>query len=183
MKKMLILALVGAMVLPGMAFADAPEHGEARHKAGRHGDERRVEKAHVRHETLLDAIETYAPERADAFDALFEEEQALKLELRDHRDEKREEMKTFFEELKAKLDAGELTREEMKAQLDARRDADRAEREALMASYGLDRESGKALKDALRDAIDSEDAAAFNALLDDLYTQVENRINFLESTK
>ncbi len=183
MKKMLILALVGAMVLPGMAFADAPEHGEARHKGGKHGDERHIEKAHVRHEALLDAIETYAPERADAFDALFEKEQALKSERRDNRDEKREEMKTFFDGLKAKLDAGEITREEMKAALDAQRDADREERDALMASYGLDKESGKALKDALRDAIDSEDAAAFTALLDDLYTQIENRINFLESTK
>lgn len=142
--------------------------------------------------------EKYAPETLESWKAELDEQKSLAEELkklmqdqgvRDWLDSQketiREEAKAKMEELRQKLESGEITKEQLKEQLKDsglpfKRDA-KGEGFAITFDFGLGTEDAAALKDAaehrkaLTDAVEADDADAIRAALATLLADLQQR--------
>ncbi|MCK8061495.1 MULTISPECIES: hypothetical protein [unclassified Fusibacter] len=208
MKKLMALALTGIMALSTFAFADEfdaaktddnlkgkpgiekqlgsrPEKGEKPGKE-KHGNmEERMAK-------MTEVIENYAPDLLEDFEANWEAHQEIREELdaikEDLRESHKEEMEPIFEEIKALVESGELTREEAKEDLMAIREENKADFEsvrsdidALREAYGVDKDAAKAVHEALTAAVEADDAQAVTSALTEILNMMQNHLQFEEA--
>jgi len=152
-------------------------------------------------EKVMELATEYSPSTVSTWTALFESRETVREEINTLRDEVKElsqekreaykeeqtaERDAFINDLKAKVESGELTddeaaaifdekAEEYKTQKDAERDERELEREARKADREADREEHKAEKEAkkaivdqIKAAIENEDYSNMGTLLDSL---------------
>lgn len=208
------LALVASLVIPTIAMADDTEpqtQPEPRHKMERKVDFK--EKS----DDLLGIVEEYSPETLSDWTSLVEEREGIHEEMKTVMDSLRElrgeeigerrnarsmrkgeiseELKAKMDELRAKIENGEISKEELMTQrqefAQTQRDSMKeefegfkAERKAKNEEWKLEhqeefeaakakREEMKTLHGELKSAVEADDAETVKELLDQLFTEFE----------
>ena len=148
-----------------------------------------IEKRDAYRAKLTEVIGSYAPELQSSFDTLWDEHDALHTSLIAERERivsvNAAEGKAFMDSIKASVLAGDLTREEAKAQIEAYRAGMKAEREAtkseidvLKATYDVPEGTIKTLNDAIKTAVEADDATAVSVALTDLMNSLSQHLTF-----
>lgn len=187
MKKTWILSmgLLAIMAFAGMSSSYAApaisENGVA--EVTRIGDVEALKEKHRTRMTFI--IETYAPEMLTSYQTAWDAHDAIHVQLEAIRQERKVEIQAEVAAIRAKVESGELTLEDAKAELLALReankaehDAKRAENEALKATYGQDPEVVKATKEALNVSVKAKDEAEIVRLLGELLAMLEKHVAF-----
>lgn len=179
------LVLIAVLAFAGMSssFAAPAIGGSSEAEVTRIGDVEALKEKHRTRMTLV--IETYAPEMLASYQTAWDAHDAVHVQLEAIRQERKAEIQAEVAAIRAKVDSGELTLEEAKAELLALREANKAEHEAiraeieaLKATYGQDPEVVKAAKEALKVAVKAKDEAEIVRLLGDLLAMLEKHITF-----
>lgn len=170
------------MAFTGFTFADEVEVPEERPLQ----EERQKEN---RQERLTETIRTYAPELLSAYTVLWDQHNAIHVDLEalkeNFKADKAAEREAFKAEMKALIEAEEITREEVKVIVEGIKAENqenkallRAEIEALKDSYGLSKDNHKALFEALKALVEVEDAAGINNQLVLILDYLDNHVAF-----
>lgn len=179
------LVLIAVLAFAGMSssFAAPAIGGSSEAEVTRIGDVEALKEKHRTRMTLV--IETYAPEMLASYQTAWDAHDAVHVQLEAIRQERKAEIQAEVAAIRAKVESGELTLEEAKAELLTLREANKAEHEAiraeieaLKATYGQDPEIVKAAKEALKVAVKAKDEAEIVRLLGDLLAMLEKHITF-----
>lgn len=179
------LVLIAVLAFAGMSssFAAPAIGGSSEAEVTRIGDVEALKEKHRTRMTLV--IETYAPEMLASYQTAWDAHDAVHVQLEAIRQERKAEIQAEVAAIRAKVESGELTLEEAKAELLTLREANKAEHEAiraeieaLKATYGQDPEVVKAAKEALKVAVKAKDEAEIVRLLGDLLAMLEKHITF-----
>ena len=179
------LVLIAVLAFAGMSssFAAPAIGGSSEAEVTRIGDVEALKEKHRTRMTLV--IETYAPEMLASYQTAWDAHDAVHVQLEAIRQERKAEIQAEVAAIRAKVESGELTLEEAKAELLTLREANKAEHEAiraeieaLKATYGQDPEVVKATKEALKVAVKAKDEAEIVRLLGDLLAMLEKHITF-----
>lgn len=179
------LVLIAVLAFAGMSssFAAPAVGGSSEAEVTRIGDVEALKEKHRTRMTLV--IETYAPEMLASYQTAWDAHDAVHVQLEAIRQERKAEIQAEVAAIRAKVESGELTLEEAKAELLTLREANKAEHEAiraeieaLKATYGQDPEVVKAAKEALKVAVKAKDEAEIVRLLGDLLAMLEKHITF-----
>lgn len=179
------MVLIAVLAFAGMSssFAAPAISGSGEAEVTRIGDVEALKEKHRTRMTLI--IETYAPEMLVSYQTAWDTHDAVHVQLEAIRLERKAEVQAEVAAIRAKVESGELTLEQAKAELLALReankaehDAKRAEIEALKTTYGQDPDVVKAAKEALKVAVTAKDEAEIVRLLGDLLTMLEKHIIF-----
>jgi len=184
MKKLLVLALVGMMTFTGFTFADEPQVEPETERPAQEQRDKKEAKG-----SLSDLVKEYAPELFGEFTSLESRHDAIHNQLENLKErvkaEALEKRQAFKEEIKAALEAEEITKEEVrviiegkKAELLAEREATKAQIEALKAAYGLGEGQFQALREGLKAYMQAEDAAGINSQLHAIVNHLSNHVDF-----
>ncbi|WIF94178.1 hypothetical protein [Caminicella sporogenes] len=155
-----------------------------------------------RHKRLISIVEKYAPEDLENWNSLFEEHKELREELKElrtrikeirheKRNKKKQEIKKFRNELRSKVEAGEITVEEskdkfqkyveeIKGNRQERREELKAKLQEKREQLKVEREKAKEVRQKLKEAIKADDTEKINELLDNIYIHLKKRIDFLK---
>ncbi|GAU75526.1 hypothetical protein [Fusibacter sp. 3D3] len=207
-KKIAVFALIGAMLMPTMAFADNTANTVTAVPADTTTTERPVkgdlkdrpetdnkymprngERGSQMGDRSLELVILYAPELLDSFEAASDLQKSIRdsiMALQKSKNEVKEaDYKALLNTLKSRLEAGTLTRTEAQTQIETfkandptDREALKAERDALKTTYGIDRDSQKTLMTTLKTAIADEDEAAIKTALATMITQLQKRAEY-----
>jgi len=189
------LVLIAVLAFAGMSssFAAPAIGGSSEAEVTRIGDVEALKEKHRTRMTLV--IETYAPEMLASYQTAWDAHDAVHVQLEAIKQERKAEIQAEVAVIRAKVESGELTLEEAKAELltleeakaelltlreanKAEHEAIRAEIEALKATYGQDPEVVKVAKEALKVAVKAKDEAEIVRLLGDLLAMLEKHITF-----
>jgi len=179
------LVLIAVLAFAGMSssFAAPAIGGSGEAEVTRIGDVEALKEKHRTRMTLV--IETYAPEMLASYQTAWDAHDAIHVQLEAIRQERKAEVQAEVAAIRAKVESGELTLEEAKAELLTLREANKAEHEAiraeieaLKATHGQDPEVVKAAKEALKVAVKAKDEAEIVRLLGDLLAMLEKHITF-----
>lgn len=179
------LVLIAVLAFAGMSssFAAPAIGGSGEAEVTRIGDVEALKEKHRTRMTLV--IETYAPEMLASYQTAWDAHDAVHVQLEAIRQDRKAEVQAEVAAIRAKVESGELTLEEAKAELLALREANKAEHEAiraeieaLKATHGQDPEVVKAAKEALKVAVKAKDEAEIVRLLGDLLAMLEKHITF-----
>lgn len=179
------LVLIAVLAFAGMSssFAAPAIGGSSEAEVTRIGDVEALKEKHRTRMTLV--IETYAPEMLASYQTAWDAHDAVHVQLEAIRQERKAEIQAEVAAIRAKVESGELTLEEAKAELLTLREANKAEHEAiraeieaLKATYGQDPEVVKSAKEALKVAVKAKDEAEIVRLLGDLLAMLEKHITF-----
>lgn len=179
------LVLIAVLAFAGMSssFAAPAIGGSSEAEVTRIGDVEALKEKHRTRMTLV--IETYSPEMLASYQTAWDAHDAVHVQLEAIRQERKAEVQAEVAAIRAKVESGELTLEEAKAELLTLREANKAEHEAiraeieaLKATYGQDPEVVKAAKEALKVAVKAKDEAEIVRLLGDLLAMLEKHITF-----
>ena len=179
------LVLIAVLAFAGMSssFAAPAIGGSGESEVTRIGDVEALKEKHRTRMTLV--IETYAPEMLASYQTAWDAHDAVHVQLETIRQERKAEIQAEVAAIRAKVESGELTLEEAKAELLTLREANKAEHEAiraeieaLKATHGQDPEVVKAAKEALKVAVKAKDEAEIVRLLGDLLAMLEKHITF-----
>lgn len=179
------LVLIAVLAFAGMSssFAAPAIGGSGEAEVTRIGDVEALKEKHRTRMTLV--IETYAPEMLASYQTAWDAHDAVHVQLEAIRQERKSEVQAEVAAIRAKVESGELTLEEAKAELLTLREANKAEHEAiraeieaLKATDGQDPEVVKATKEALKVAVKAKDEAEIVRLLGDLLAMLEKHITF-----
>lgn len=182
--KKLLLTVVGLMAFSGFSFADDTEVNPR----GERVVQEERDKIEYK-EKMTDVLENFAPELLEAYNGLWADHEAIHVQLTVLKEntiaEKKIEKDTFKEEMKALIQAEEMTREdakvifeEIKATNLANREALKIEIETLKASYGLSKDNFKALNQTLRTLVEEGNAVAINGHLNTMLDYLSNHVAF-----
>ncbi len=179
------LVLIAVLAFAGMSssFAAPAIGGSGEVEVTRIGDVEALKEKHRTRMTLV--IENYAPEMLASYQTAWDAHDAVHVQLEAIRQERKVEVQAEVTAIRAKVESGELTLEEAKAELLALREANKAEHEAIRAeiealksTYGQDPEVVKATNEALKVAVKAKDEAEIVRLLGDLLAMLEKHITF-----
>ena len=185
MKKFIILTLVGLMTFTGFSFADDTVEKTRVERPTQSQEERMA----TYRDKMTQIVETYSPELLDDFSLLWDQHDAIHLNLTALKDvhlaSKQAERDEFKTEMKVLIQNKEVTREEVKLNFEemksnslANREEIKGELESLKASYGISKDNFKALNDALKSMIAAEDSPAVQNQLNTILMYVENHLAF-----
>ena len=193
MKKILIIALVGLMAVSGFTFADMENTGMENDRPGleriQEGRPERPTDPQVRKEVyrerMTQVMVDYNLDLLDAFQAAWDRHDEIHTLLEAHRNEIIHALKEEKEFYREKIESGEMTPEEVKAEIQLKReevqekkDLIKEEIDALKEAYGIYEGLGKELHDQLKTAIESEDVDAIYDGLSNVLDGLENHIAF-----
>ena len=193
MKKILILALVGLIGFSSFTFADVSNTDFENDRPGlekiREGRPERPTDPQVRkdvfRERLSQVIIDNNLDLLDDFEDAWNRHDEIHDLLEAHRNEIISALKAEKEIYKEKIESGEMTREEVKAEIQLKRgehqeqkDLIKEEIEALKEVYGIYEGLGKELHDNLKLAIESGNVDSIYDALLDILNSLENHIAF-----
>ena len=193
MKKILILALVGLIGFSSFTFADVSNTDLENDRPGlekiREGRPERPTDPQVRKEVFRERLSQVMVDNnldlLDDFQDAWNRHDEIHILLEEHRNEIISALKAEKEAYREKVESGEMTREEVKAEIQLKRaefedkkDLIKEEIEALKETYGIYEGLGKELHDNLKLAIESEDVDAIYDALSDILNSLENHIAF-----
>jgi hypothetical protein len=182
MKKLLVLTLVGLMAFSGFTFAEISnqevenqEQGilkERQEKAPKPTDPQA--RKEVYRDRLTELMLEYNVDLLDDFQEAWGVHDEIHVVLEAHREEVLNALKAEKEAYKEKLDAGEMTKDEIKAEVFEKRTEHQAKRalineeiEALKKAFGIHEGMGKELHGTLKLAVDEGNfEEIYNALED-----------------
>lgn len=198
-KKIAVLGLAGALIIPTLVFADDTTSTNTTIQADKPTLERPVkdngrmpngrERASGFEDRSLELVTLYAPELLGKFETAMDSQKSIRDSINTLQQSKMEtkqaEYKTLLNTLKEGLEAGTLTRIEARTQLEAfktsgqtERDALKTELEALKDAYKIDQEAHRILMTTLKTAIDNNDEATIKASLNTLLAELNQHIQY-----
>lgn len=201
LNKVVITSLaVILLAVPTLSFADVnadkaigmDKRGERIESAALKFDEKIADalgKKDAYREKMTVLIGDFAPELQGEFDALWDTHDSLHTGLVAERtrilEEKQTETKALFDEVKAAVAAGDMTREEAKLELTGHREALQADKAAtqaeldeIKATYDVPEGTIRVINDAIKAAVESGDVAAVKAGLTDLLNSLAKHLTF-----
>ncbi|WP_432663749.1 hypothetical protein R9X47_24555 [Wukongibacter baidiensis] len=200
MKGILVTTLVVSLLVPTFAFAN--EEGEPASERNGIFKEMKEKYSDVDHGRLLAIVEMYAEGDLADWEAMFEERAELKEELKvlreeikemvgDKKGDKKEEIAAYREELMAKVEAEEMTKEEAKEELKSyieelkgdfqeKKEEWKAEKQEKKELWEAKREEMKELRKSLVDAAKEDDADTANEILDEMFEMYENHTEWVK---
>ena len=193
MKKILILALVGLIGFSSFTFADVSNTDFENDRPGlekiREGRPERPTDPQVRKEVFRERLSQVIIDNnldlLDDFEDAWNRHDEIHDLLEAHRNEIIGALKAEKEIYKEKIESGEMTREEVKAEIQLKRaehqeqkDLIKEEIEALKEVYGFYEGLGKDLHDNLKLAIESGNVDSIYDALLDILNSLENHIAF-----
>lgn len=209
LRKMMAIALaVVVLAIPSLSFADemVPRSEQKRFDVQSRANQRfeplkarlqekagqALEKKEIHRSRLTSIINEYAPVLLGEFQNFWDAHDAVHAELLVEREriagENKEEAIAFAERVKAKVLAGEMTREEAKAEIEAfraelkaERDSIKAEIDALKDALNVPEDVIKGLHESLKAAVASEEGDAIVAILEEMIELHPQHITFDEA--